>query len=223
MPVRNAFACAVLLLLLGGCGDSSDPGQSTPAGLWSLSFEGPLHNVAGNPIGSCHTDFVIKIVEVSSDPLDQFEARVPVTAKPICNDEPALDFPEILMVIRQDGDQITFLVNGQDVLVTATLSFGSMVGSVPDRSFEYLARASGPAGSPGPPIPTRPPPTSGYHGAGPISWWTTASWSAVPSGQATATSFRTWTSSGAPPTLRWPRWSRAERTSSPSRLRECLA
>jgi hypothetical protein len=138
MAVRRASACALILGLLAACGDSSGPSPSTPAGLWSFSFEGPLHNFGGTLIGTCHSDFIVKIAEVTAVPRYEFESRVPLAAQPICNGQPAMPFPSVIMGYHLEGDQLTLLADGVEVLVTASYRSGSMFGTVTDRQFEYV-------------------------------------------------------------------------------------
>src|SRR5262245_41420092 len=139
MVVRKALACALVLPLLGACGDSSEPSTATPAGVWSLSFKGPMHNVAGDSIGICHTEFVTYIYPITADLPYQFETRIPLAARPTCNDEPVpRGFPEVIVGVRQEGDQITFLGAGPTTIVTATYRGNSMLGTVPDRFLDYL-------------------------------------------------------------------------------------
>jgi hypothetical protein len=139
MAVRRAFACAVFLALLAGCADGSGPSPATPAGLWSFSFEGPLHNFGGTLIGTCHSDFVVKIEEVTSVPRYEFESRIPLAAHPVCNGQPSsIAFPSVIMGFHQEGDQLALLNDGVDVLVTATYRSGSMFGTISDRAYEYV-------------------------------------------------------------------------------------
>jgi uncharacterized protein YjdB len=137
----RAFACAVVLLSLAGCGDGSGPDSSTsPAGLWDFTFDGIWTGFGGTVSNTCHTEFTVKITEIPPGNAFGFEARVPFTAQPYCNGVPLeTTFPALLLLMNQDADQLTLVMDNVDTLLVASYHGASMDGTIANpRQFGFL-------------------------------------------------------------------------------------
>lgn len=137
----RAFACAVVLLALAGCGDGSGPDSSTsPVGLWDFTFDGIWTGFGGTVSNDCHTELSVKITEIPPGNTFAFEARVPFTAHPSCNGVPLeTTFPASLLLMNQDADQLTLVTDNADTLLVATYHGASMDGTIANpRRFGFL-------------------------------------------------------------------------------------
>jgi hypothetical protein len=137
----RAFACAVVLLALAGCGDGSGPDSSTsPAGLWDFTFDGIWTGFGVTVSNDCHTELSVKITEIPPGNAFPFEARVPFTAHPFCNGvQLETTFPASFLLMNQDAEQLTILLDYTDTLLVATYHGASMEGTIANpRRYGFL-------------------------------------------------------------------------------------